>query len=297
VPDQISIILNAHGGRLTGKKKVALIKQGMRATGLNYSLEQTEHPDHAIELAQHAALDGVSIVVAAGGDGTINEVVNGLLQASNENQPSTLGIIPFGSANDLADTLELPQNVTAACQRLAEKNTRLLDVGIVNGHYFVNNSAIGLESAVTMEQDQMRRVQGTLRYVLAAIKTIAKAQAWQARITWDNGIFEGPIVLISVGNSNRTGGAFYMTPYAKPDDGLLDFIYAMDMSRRQMFKLLPQTFSGKHVQHPMIGYLKTKTLSIKIDPATAIQADGEIINEAATKIEYQILPKKLRVIV
>jgi diacylglycerol kinase (ATP) len=297
VPDQISIILNAHGGRLSSQKKVALIEQGMKAAGLDYSLEQTEYPNHGFELARRAALNGASIVVAAGGDGTINEVVNGLLQASNDNQPVILGIIPLGSANDLADALKLPHDVATACKRLAGGNIRLLDVGIVNGHYFVNNSAIGLESAVTVEQDQMRRVQGTLRYVLAAVKTIFKARSWQARIKWDNGIFEGPIALVSVGNSSRTGGAFYMTPQAKVDDGLLDFIYAMDMSRWQMLKLLPQTFSGKHVRHPLIGYLKTKSLSITVNPATPIQADGEIIDQATTEINYQLLPKKLRIIV
>ena len=269
----------------------------MRAARLDYSLEQTEYPNHGFELAQRAALNGSSIVVAAGGDGTINEVVNGLLQVSTGNQPVILGIIPLGSANDLADALKLPQDVATACQRLAGGNTRLLDVGIVNGHYFVNNSAIGLEAAVTVEQDQMRRVQGTPRYVLAAVKTIFKAKSWQARIRWDNGIFEGPITLVSVGNSKRTGGAFYMTPQAKVDDGLLDFIYAIKMSRRQMLKLLPQTFSGKHVQHPLIVYLKTTSLSITVNPATPIQADGEIINEAATEINYQLLPQKLRVIV
>jgi len=294
VPDRVKIILNAHGGRLNGQAKMKLIEEGMAAAGLDYDLTETTHRNHGLDLARQAAEEGWPVIVAAGGDGTVNEVVNGIMQGAGH---SALGIIPFGSANDLADVLKLPRNVTAACQRIAAKNTRPIDVGLVNGRYFVNNSAIGLEAIVTVTQDQMRYIQGMPRYVAAAIKTILKAQSWDMRLEWDNGIFEGPAILVSVGNSHRTGGAFYMTPQAKLDDGLLDFIYALDMSRWQILNLLPKTFSGKHVNHALIVYLQTKTLTITVSPSTPIQADGEIIDKTATEIHYQILPKKLRVIV
>jgi diacylglycerol kinase (ATP) len=294
VPDRVKIILNAHGGRLNSQAKIKLIEQGMATAGLAYDLTETTHPNHGLELARQAAEEGWRVIIAAGGDGTINEVVNGMMHGTGR---SALGIIPFGSANDLADVLDLPRDVTSACQRIAANNMRTIDVGLVNGRYFVNNSAIGLEAMVTVMQDQMRHIQGTPRYIVAALKTIIKAQSWYMRLEWDKGIFEGPVVLVSVGNSHRTGGAFYMTPQAKLDDGLLDFIYAIDMSRWQMLRLLPQTFSGKHINHALIAYLQTKTLSVKATPATAIQADGEIIDKTATEIHYRILPQKLQVIV
>jgi diacylglycerol kinase (ATP) len=294
VPDRVKIILNAQGGRLNSQAKLKLIEQGMAAAGLEYDLTETAYPNHGLELARQAAGEGWPVIVAAGGDGTVNEVVNGLMQGAGQ---SALGIIPFGSANDLADVLELPRDVTAACQRIAAKNIRLIDVGLVNDRYFVNNSAVGLEAMVAVTQDQMRYIRGMSRYVAAALKTILKAQSWSMRLEWDKGIFEGPVVLVSVGNSHRTGGAFYMTPQARLDDGLLDFIYALNMSRWQMLKLLPQTFSGKHVDHALIVYLQTKTLSITVTPVTPIQADGEIIDKTATHIHYQILPQKLQVII
>lgn len=294
MPDRVKIILNAQGGRLNSQAKLKLIEQGMAAAGLEYDLTETAYPNHGLELARQAAGEGWPVIVAAGGDGTVNEVVNGLMQGAGQ---SALGIIPFGSANDLADVLELPRDVTAACQRIAAKNIRLIDVGLVNDRYFVNNSAVGLEAMVAVTQDQMRYIRGMSRYVAAALKTILKAQSWSMRLEWDKGIFEGPVVLVSVGNSHRTGGAFYMTPQARLDDGLLDFIYALNMSRWQMLKLLPQTFSGKHVDHALIVYLQTKTLSITVTPVTPIQADGEIIDKTATHIHYQILPQKLQVII
>lgn len=294
---QLKVILNPRGGGLNRQAKIDLIEKGLQGAGLSYELELTRYRRHALELAKEAALAHWPVVVAAGGDGTINEVVNGLMQAANQAPLPRLGIIPFGSANDLADILSLPRNITLACRRIAAGNTRLIDVCRVNDCYFVNNSAMGLESMVTLQQDQMRRLKGNLRYIVAALKSIIQASSWQVRLEWDHGIFEGPLTLVSVGNSRRTGGAFFMTPRAEPDDGLLDFIYAFQMSRWQMLKLLPQTFSGKHVHHPLVTYLQTTSLCLTVSPPTPIQADGEIIDQNATEIRYQIYHKKLPVIV
>ena len=297
MPDKVTVILNTHGGKLGTQAKEAVVKAGMQAAGLNYQLERTGYPDHGLELARQAALAGCSIVVAAGGDGTINEVVNGLVQAAEQGKPGTLGILPLGTANDLADMLELPRSITAACQRIAAGHTRLIDLGIVNGRYFANNSAVGLEAEVTIEHDKMRRIKGDIRYILAALKTITRSKSWDMHLDWGTGIYEGPAVLVSVGNSARTGGSFYMTPQAKVDDGLLDFVYAVGMSRWQMLKLLPTSFSGKHVRHPLVVYLTSRSLSITASPPIPIQADGEILDETAVEINYCIAPQKLRVIV
>lgn len=295
--NNIKVVLNTQGGRLAGQAKIAVIERAMREAGLDYDLVPTERPAQGLEQARQAALDGWPIIVAAGGDGSINAVVNGLLQAAGEDQAGTLGIIPLGTANDLASGLALPLDITAACRRIAAGNTRLIDVGIVNGHYFANNSAVGLEPVVTIAHDQMRRIKGNLRYIVAALKSIINAKSWEMRLDWGNGIYEGPITLVSVGNSPRTGGSFYMTPRAVLDDGLLDFVYAMGMSRWQMLRLLPQTFSGKHIHHPLVAYLQTTSLCITASPPTPIQADGEIIDKAAVEINYRIIPRKLRVIV
>jgi diacylglycerol kinase (ATP) len=295
--DKVKVILNPAGGRWAGQVKIDRVEQALRAAGIDYHLEPTAAPAHGIELARQASQEGWPIVVAAGGDGLISEVVNGLMQAAGENEAGTLGIIPLGTANDLPDMLALPRDITVACQRLVAGNTRLIDVGQVNGHYFANNSAVGLEPMVTLAHEQMRWLKGDLRYLLAALKTIAAAQSWSMRLNWDNGEYDGPVTLVSVGNSPRTGGLFYMTPQAVLDDGFLDFVCAQKMSRWQMLGLLPQTFKGNHIHHPLVIHQRTTTLSITASPPTPIQADGEIIDKNATEINYRIIPNKLRVIV
>ncbi len=294
---KVKVILNPCGGNLPGQTKVARVEQALQQVGLSYHLEVTSQRGHGIELARQAALDGWPIIAAVGGDGTVNEVVNGLMQAAGKREAGILGIIPLGTGNDLAEMLCLPGNITAVCQRLVAGKTRLIDVGQVNGHYFVNNSAVGLEPMVTLAHERLRRVKGKPRYILAALQTILAAKSWLMRLSWGSSGYDGPITLVSVGNSRRTGGSFYMTPYATLDDGLLDFIYAGRLSRWELLGLLPQTFKGTHIRHPQVVYLKTTTLAITSSPPTPIQADGEIITEHATEITYQIIPSKLRVIV
>jgi diacylglycerol kinase (ATP) len=170
-------------------------------------------------------------------------------------------------------------------------------VGQVNDRYFVNNSAVGLEAVVTANHAEMRWLNGNARYVVAALKTIAKAKSWEMKISWPSGQYEGPVTLVSIGNNRRTGGSFIMTPHAVLDDGLLDFVYSMDLNRWQMVQLLPKTFSGDHIHHPMVNYKQASFLSITSSSPTPVQADGEIIATDVTELTYQIDSRKLRVIV
>jgi diacylglycerol kinase (ATP) len=292
----LKVILNPYSGRWKARENIEPLKQELARLGLSFELAVTQAPGEGISIAKQAVRAGHEIVVAAGGDSTISEVINGLLQAAGQSQAGTLGIVPLGSANDLADMLKIPRNLSKACQKIAAGKTRLIDVCQVNNRFFGNNSAVGLEPMVTLEAEKISHLKGSGRYLLAALRAIWKRPIWQAHIKWGRGSYQGPISLISVGNSPRTGGLFWMTPQASLDDGLFDFVYAPSMSRLALLRLLPTTFRGKHIHHKAVVYLKTDTLHIKIDP-TPLQADGEVIDRQATEIEYSILPKKLRVII
>ncbi len=291
----LKIILNPYAGRRHAQKQIEPLKQALQRAGLAFDFVVTQSPGEGIALARQAAPDGFRTVVAAGGDSTIGEVMNGLVQAAGEGQAGTLGIVPLGTANDLADMLHIPRNLDDVCRQLAAAQTRVIDICRVNDYFFDNNSAVGLEPVVTLEAEKITRIKGSLRYIVAALRAIRKRPVWQARIQWDTGSFTGPITLVSVGNSPRTGGAFWMTPDAKLDDGLFDFIYAPVMGRLALLKLLPKTFSGKHIHDKRVVYRQSATLKITISPAP-LQADGEIIDREATTLEYSILPQKLRVI-
>jgi diacylglycerol kinase (ATP) len=297
---KVKVIVNPYSGRWKARAAIPAIEKSLQSLGIAFDLVATDAPNQGIEVARQAAGDGYDAVVAAGGDGAISEVVNGLVLAAGESPDAVagpLGIIPLGSANDLADALGLSHDVAEACRCIQAGRSRVIDVGRVNGRYFDNNSAVGLEPMVTLRQSQMKRVKGTPRYVLAALLTILRHRNWQMTAEWDDGRFAGPAALISVGNSARTGGAFYMTPRAELDDGRLDFVLGRGASRLRLLRLLPTTFDGRHVNEPEVLYGHTTRLIITCQPSTPIQADGELFDLAATQIEYRVLPGKLRVIV
>jgi diacylglycerol kinase (ATP) len=180
---------------------------------------------------------------------------------------------------------------------LKDGQPRLIDVGQVNDRYFVNNSAVGLEPLVTLAYEKIHWVKGTPRYLIAAIQSIWRTKPWMMRVAWNQSEYDGPVTLVSVGNTRRTGGMFYLTPQAQPDNGYLDFVYADSLSRWQLLRLLPQTLNGSHISNPHVVYRRTAALAITAATPTPIQADGEIIDHAATMINYRILPGKLRLLV
>ncbi len=292
------IIVNPYAGRWKAKAAIPEIERACERIGLDYELVQTEEPNHGIELAREAALAGFAPIVSAGGDGSISEVLNGLVQAAGDGVAGPLGIIPLGSADDLADMLGLEKQVEAACRVIQAGYTRRIDVGCVNGRYFDNNSAIGLEPMVNVTQEKIGWIKGTLRYVVSAVYAILTFKPWRVQMTWNGGTYEGTMTLVSMGNSPRTGGVFWMTPHAELDDGYLDMVFGRGLGRLHLLRLLPQTFNGRHIHHAAVRYVRGVTrLTIDCDRPTPVQADGELFERSTTHIEYSILPGKLQVIV
>jgi diacylglycerol kinase (ATP) len=228
----VKIILNPYANRWGARAKIEAVKAALEACNIPFDLTVTDGPGDGIELAKDAASFGYESVVAAGGDGTISEVVNGLIATTSGDAPTApLGILPIGTANDFSDMVKVPRNLLAAAQVINGGKTRQIDAGRITvsrneyqyTHYFNNNCAVAMEPMVTLEHIKMTRLSGEIRYVIALIRALVKLKAWQMRITWDDGEYEGPTFLVSVCNSPRTGG-FYMAPEASTDDGLLDFI-------------------------------------------------------------------------
>jgi diacylglycerol kinase (ATP) len=187
--------------------------------------------------------------------------------------------------------------LSGAAEIIAAGRTRQVDAGqiTVDGavHFFDNNCALAMEPVVTIENVKMTRLSGNVRYVAAVIKSLAKLNAWQMRVTWDDGSYEGPILLLSVCNSPRTGGLFRMAPEAKMDDGLFDFVYAPDLPMHQVVPLLPRLLHGTHISHEKIAHGRTRKLVVESMPGTPVHADGEVLSESATRFTYEILPGKI----
>ena len=295
------LILNPYANRWRVAKLRPAIERCLRATGIDYDLHVTGGKGEAIAFARQAAEEGAPLVIAAGGDGTIGEVINGLCAVAGAH--TRLGIVPVGSGNDLAAMLGIPLDLDGACRALAAGRARPLDVGVAiweNGsergtYLFGNNSGLGLEAAVAMRNLRLMHLTARLRYIVAVVQEIAHARQWQVELEWDGGHYRGPAVLLSVGNTRRNAGSFYLNPNAEPDDGLLDFIYGSVPSRLRLLQLLPLALRGLHIREPEIRMGRAAWLRVRCDPPTAVQTDGEVLSTEANVVEYRVLPHRLEV--
>ncbi|MFZ2098105.1 MAG: diacylglycerol kinase family protein [Anaerolineales bacterium] len=305
------IILNPYAGRWKGLQKRTEVENLMKSMGLDFELVVTEAPNHGTELAYEAVKNGYSPIISAGGDGSVSEVMNGMVSAAQETQtnPVPMGIFPLGSANDLVVNLGLPTDLQGASKMIAGGQTRRIDLGVVTAwdvgkqiskkRYFDNNSAIGLEPTITLIQQRISWLRGSIRYVVAALLGVAKNPQWKMHLLWEGGDYHGPATLVTAGNNPLTGGVFYMAPHADPYDGKLNCVFGFMPSRLQILRLLPRTMkagAGNYVEHPAIHEIDVGWLKIQTDQPTPLHADGEIQFEATQEIEYSILPDYLPVL-
>jgi diacylglycerol kinase (ATP) len=295
------VILNPYAGRWMALKRKEEAEQALKAAGVDYELVVTSRPGDATQIATQAVEDGFSPIIAAGGDGTISEVVNGMVQVDNfrPGQLPAIGILPLGSANDLVDNLSLPKDLDASARVISQGNVRELDLCQVNERFFDNNAAIGLEPYITLIQQRIKRLRGVLRYLAATLKGIYDNPAWIMQLEWEHGSYEGPVTLVTVGNSPRTGGLFYVTPHADPFDGRLTFVYGFVKSRREMLRVLPMIMKsgpGNYTDHPAIHEVHSTWLRVNSETPTPLHADGEIQSPGIQHFEFKVYPKRLPIL-
>ena len=295
------VILNPYANRWKAKDRWLEAEAALKAAGVDFEMVVSERPHQVVELAEQAARQGFSPLIAAGGDGTIGEVLNGMARAAtSEAAPfGPLGILPLGSANDLVFNLHLPLDLNAAARVIASGKTRRMDVGSVNGLYFDNNSAMGLEPYTTLIQQRITLIKGMVRYLVAAVQAIMEKPTWVGTIEWDGGSYAGPMALVTVGNGRRTGG-FFMTPHADLFDGKLTFTYGYAASRLRLFSLLPATLKpgkGNFVEAPEIHEQHATWIKIHVTQPTPAHVDGEIFTTGIQDLEYHVHPGKLPILV
>jgi diacylglycerol kinase (ATP) len=307
------VILNPYAGRWKALKMQEAIKSELSKAGIEFDFIATQHPGHGTDLAMEAVRSGFNPIIAAGGDGSISEVVNGMVQASlslDLPEPATLGILPLGSANDLVANLKLPGSIPEAVKVISAGAKRRIDIGEVKAwekdenqsvtRFFDNNSAVGLEPSITLIQQRIQWLHGPARYLLATLLGVVKNPQWTMQLEWEDGKYQGAATLVTVGNNPLTGGLFYMTPHADPSDGLLTFVYGGIKTRRQILQILPRTMKTgeqSYVEHPLIHEHHTPWLCIHSDQPTPVHSDGEIMLSNAHFIEYRVLPYYLPVLV
>ncbi|HET9908320.1 MAG TPA: diacylglycerol kinase family protein [Anaerolineales bacterium] len=299
---KIKILLNPYSNRWNSQRRWAEAESALREAGVDFDLSLSEYADHLIDLAAASVKDGFSTLVVAGGDGSIGEVINGAARGWDEKTPFpvTIGVLPLGTANDLADNIGLPRDLSEAVKVIARGKTRGIDLGKCNERYFVNNSGAGLEPYVTTKQEKIKWISGVPRYLVAAVQGILDKPNWQAKLEWDGGSYEGPLSLASIGNGHRTGGIFFMTPHADPFDGKLTFVHGHRGTRLGLFQALPRAMKpgeGSYVEMDGMYEINCTRLKIHFDKPSPVHTDGELFDKWLTDLEYKLFPNAVQILV
>ncbi|HFU4115615.1 TPA: diacylglycerol kinase family lipid kinase [Streptococcus suis] len=290
------LIYNPTSGQEIMKKNVADVLEILEGFGYETSAFQTTaKKDSAKNEAKRAAEAGFDLVIAAGGDGTINEVVNGI--APLENRPK-MAIIPTGTTNDYARALKVPRgNPIEAAKLIGKNQTILMDIGLAknekNGfyqeHYFINIAAAGTLTELTYSvPSQLKTMFGYLAYVVKGAELLPQVQFTPVRVTHDGGVFEGSISMIFVALTNSIGGFEQIVPDAKLDDGNFTLIMVKTGNLFEILQLIGQVLDGgKHIESDLIEYIKTRSLSIEnlsSDSRLLLNLDGEFGGDAPVEL-------------
>ena len=298
------IILNPSAGKGKAATQIPKIENFLKNRAENFELIMTRGPGDAIDIARDLSVSDNDIIVAAGGDGTCNEVVNGLLARGNSGPP-LLGILPIGRGNDFSSTPEIPNDCIKALEVLVKRNVRSLDAGFVKGgfftegRYFINGVGIGFDTKVGFDAAKMKHIRSGLAYAFGAIINIVRydpSPVIQMKYNDDEIVL--PLAIISIMNGRRMGGSFFMGPNALLDDGLLD-ICAMrrPAGRLRLIKVVSRYTNGSQIfcHEALTG----KTAHIRLNAlegGLAAHCDGETICYDGKELEISCIPGALRLI-
>lgn len=290
------LIYNPTSGQEIMKKNVADVLEILESYGYETSAFQTTAAkDSAKNEAKRAAEAGFDLIIAAGGDGTINEVVNGI--APLEKRPK-MAIIPTGTTNDYARALKVPRgNPVEAAKMIGKKQTILMDIGLAknqkNGfyqeHYFINIAAAGTLTELTYSvPSQLKTMFGYLAYVVKGAELLPQVQFTPVKVTHDGGVFEGSISMIFVALTNSIGGFEQIVPDAKLDDGNFTLLMVKTGNLFEIIQLIGQVLDGgKHIDSDLIEYIKTKKLTIEqlnTENRLLLNLDGEFGGDAPVEL-------------
>ena len=291
----VCVIFNPTAGR---RKLAEHLDRFRRVFGPHFEPLPTQHAGHAEELAYEAARAGFGVVTAAGGDGTVHEVANGLLRS--ERPDVVLRVLPAGSANDYAYTLGIDAH--ASRQPLT---VRRVDVGRVRRsdgkqRWFVNGLGLGLNGAVTREARTIRHLRGIPLYTLAVLRAVCyQFRAPPMTIELDGQVRSAPTLLLTVNLGQREGN-FVVAPEARLDDGLFDYLQAGGLKRWEVVRCLPNVITtGRLPDHPQIWTGRCRRVRVESTEALTVHLDGELFcvpKDGMTGVEVELLPRALAVL-
>jgi lipid kinase YegS len=286
-PRERTIALVIHGSRADDPGLRAAV-DAVRALGVRIRPRVTFEVGDAATFAREAAEAGVHAVVAVGGDGTVNEVLNGL---AGHDVP--LGIVPLGTANDFARQVGIPEDAEHALDLILRSEPVRLDSAELNGRRFLNVSAGGIGAEATAETGAAAKAAlGPLAYALTGLRKLVALETRPLRFRFPDGERTHDVVLFAVGNARVSGGGMPVTPLASPNDGLLDVCVVERMGRAELARLALKVRQGEHLDESGVFYYRAPWVDVLADEEIDVNVDGERVR--ATTLRYRSRPGDLR---
>jgi len=283
------IVYNPKAGNGRGKKVMDKVRSLLQRNSIPFTEGETLYRHHATLLTKQAIEKGFQNIISIGGDGTILEVVNGMVGSE-----ARLGIIPGGTGNDFIRALGIPNNPEKALEIILRCPPKQVDVATINDHCFMNVAGIGFDVEVLNNSHKFKKyLKGKLSYLIAVFFTVLRYKAQNVRVEIEGKILRRKILLISIGNGKFFGGGMKVLPHASVFDQLLDVCVISDVPKWKILLLLPEFISGNHIKERFVEYFHAKKVKIETENPMQINIDGDIIGE--TPINCELFNKPLMI--
>ncbi len=297
---RIVVVLNPAAGRGQGARRRAELERKLAATAsqtrgnqadcAEWRIVTTTAPGTAGALAAEAAAQGADVVAAAGGDGTLGEVVNGLVGTG-----ARLGLLPLGTGNDFARCLGIGTDLDLAVRTLFSGVPQPVDLGRAQDRWFINVAGCGFDAVVAERVNRgFRRLHGTAAYIAAVFQTLLTFRPAAMRLTLDGETRQERAMLCTIANSQSYGGGMRIAPDARIDDGLFDVCLLRETGRLEFLRAFPRVLRGTHVTHPKVMMLRARHIAIESDPPLPILIDGDVVG--TTPVEFTLSPRAIEVL-
>lgn len=290
--DKFLFIVNPVAGGGKSNTLIPLIYEIMDKHKKSYDIKFTSKPKDAIHIAEES-VDDYDVIVAVGGDGTVNEVARGLINKGK----GTLGIIPGGTGNDLAKSLNINLNPKESLEILCKGVKRDIDIGRINNYKFLNIASVGFDAEVVVNNVNIKKkIKSGMSYAISVFYTLLSFKKRKVQIDVDGKIIDDEIILLAVGNGKYYGGGMKVLPMAKVDDGYFHICMISGTGKGKLLFLFPTIFKGNHIKYEKyVKIYKGKMVKLKTDDKIFLNIDGEVVSDV-NEIVFSIEDKKLTVI-
>ena len=289
---RILLLENPRSGGASRRKNASKLESLLKAEGARVTVESPGSAEAMRERAARVRREEHDVLMVSGGDGTLHAVVNGLVRVAREDRPA-LAVLPLGRGNDFAFEIGI-RSEREALEVLAAGSRRLVDLGRTEAGVFLGIAGAGFDAKAARRAQDTPLLSGSVLYSYAVVRTVLDFRPLAARVRYEGGAYEGAITFAAVGNTSRYGGGMRIAPEASIDDGLLDLCLVRAISRTTLLRMFPTVFSGRHLSHSSVSYVRTPWVEIETEESSEVFADGEFLQRTPVRIE--VLPRELEVV-